>query len=46
MLGANHHTEHRKPGGEAGGRTGGTEGDCNPIGRPVEAGLTTSSPRD
>jgi len=33
MLEVNHQTELRKPGGEAGRRTGGVEGNCNPIGR-------------
>jgi hypothetical protein len=31
MLGANHQTELREPGERARGRTGGAEGDCNPI---------------
>jgi len=33
MLGANHQTELREPGGEASGRTKGAERDYNPIGR-------------
>jgi hypothetical protein len=41
LLGANHQTEHSKSGGGAGGRTGGLEGDCNPIGRTTKVGLTT-----
>jgi len=41
MLGANHQTELREPGGGAGRRTGGTEGDFNPVERTIEAGLTT-----
>jgi len=38
MLGANHQTEFRDPGGGAG--AGVTEGDCNPIGRTVSADWT------
>jgi hypothetical protein len=33
MLGANYQTELRKLGRGAVGRTGGADGDCNPIGR-------------
>jgi len=41
MLGANHQTELRDPGGGAGRRTEGAEGDSNPIGRITSAGQTT-----
>ena len=33
MLGANHQTPIMKPGEGAGGRPGGAEEDCNPMGR-------------
>jgi hypothetical protein len=33
MLGANHQTELKDPGGGAGGKTGGAKGDCNHIER-------------
>jgi hypothetical protein len=35
MLGANHHTDLRDPGGGTGRRTGEEERDCNPIGRTM-----------
>ena len=41
MLGANHQTELREPGGGAGRRTGGADRGCNFIGRTTEAGLIT-----
>ena len=44
MLGANHQTELREPGAGAGRRTGGPEGDYNPIGRTVLAGQAPSAP--
>jgi hypothetical protein len=33
ILRAKHQTKLREPGGGAGSRTGGAEGDCNPTGR-------------
>jgi len=41
MLGANHPTDVGDPGGGAGRRTRGAEGDCTPIGRSMLAGWTT-----
>ena len=41
MLGANHQTELRDPGGGDGKRTKGAEGNCNPMGRTTSAGWTT-----
>ena len=41
MLGANHQAELRDPDVGAGRRTGGTKGDCNPIGTTTSAGQTT-----
>jgi hypothetical protein len=41
MLGANHQTELRDPGGGAGWRPGGAEGDFNPVGRTLSADWTT-----
>jgi hypothetical protein len=41
MLGSNHQNELWDPGGEAGRRTRGVEGDCNPIGQTMSAGQTT-----
>ena len=46
LLTANHQTELGDPAKEAGGRTGGAEGDCNPIGRTMLAGWTTQSSQD
>ena len=43
MFGANHQTDLEDPGGGAGGRTGGAERDCNPIGRVMSAGRSTQS---
>jgi len=44
MLRANHQTELRVPGGGTGGRTGGAEGDCKPIGHQLAR--PPSTPRD
>jgi hypothetical protein len=41
ILAVNHQTELRDPGGGAGRRTGGAEGNCNLIGRTISAGWTT-----
>jgi hypothetical protein len=35
MHTANHQTEHRDPNGGVRGRTEGTEGSCNPIGKAI-----------
>ena len=41
MLGSNHQNELWDPGGEAGRRTRGVEGDCNPIRRTTSTGWIT-----
>jgi hypothetical protein len=41
VLRANHQTDLRDPDGGASRRTGGAEGNCNPIGRTTPAGQTT-----
>jgi hypothetical protein len=43
MLGAKHQSELRDLCRGPGGRTGGLEGDCNPLGRTMWAGWTTQS---
>jgi len=43
---ANHYIELRDPCGRAGGRTGGMEGNCNPIGKKFRVVWLTRAPRD
>jgi hypothetical protein len=43
ILTANHRTESRDLNGRVRGKTAGTEGDCNSIGRTISSNKTTQS---